>query len=108
MNPAASPDVLVNTEFGSLTGFQTDGLCVFKGVPYAEPPVGELRFKAPRPLKKWTGTRKAGPTAPASFQMNPAIAPKVGARIRDLDPGVKGILPWPSYVKSMKWFCASL
>lgn len=89
----------VQTRFGLLDGLSDDGLNVFKGVPYAEPPVGSLRFRAPRPLRPWSGVRQAGRVAPASLQMNAAIAPRVAPRIQALDPGVRGILPWPGYVK---------
>ncbi len=99
MTQSAGPGITTHTRLGMLSGDNVDGLCVFKGVPYAEPPVGPLRFKAPRPLAPWAGVRNAGPTAPASFQMSPSNAPRVAARIKELDPGVKGILPWPGYVK---------
>src|SRR5262249_24724059 len=35
------------------------GVRIFKGIPFAQPPVGELRWKAPQPVKNWTGVRKA-------------------------------------------------
>jgi para-nitrobenzyl esterase len=90
---------IVHTRFGRLRGESENGLNIFKAVPYAEPPVGVLRFKAPRPLQPWSGVLSGGAQAPASLQMNAAIAPQVSARIQALDPGVKGILPWPGYVK---------
>ncbi|XP_049872482.1 juvenile hormone esterase-like [Pectinophora gossypiella] len=40
----------------------------FKGVPYAQPPVGELRFKAPQPLKPWDGVRSATEHGPICYQ----------------------------------------
>lgn len=49
----------VMTKQGMLEGVREDGCIVFKGVPYAEPPVGELRWKAPKPLKPWQGVLKA-------------------------------------------------
>nr|XP_032516840.1 juvenile hormone esterase-like [Danaus plexippus plexippus] len=42
----------------------------FKGIPYAEPPVGKLRFKAPLPKKPWTKIRAAKEHAPECFQHN--------------------------------------
>lgn len=44
---------------GEIRGAETDGVRVFKGVPFAAPPVGDLRWKAPQPVKPWTGVRKA-------------------------------------------------
>ncbi|MBE1502755.1 para-nitrobenzyl esterase [Amycolatopsis lexingtonensis] len=44
---------------GTLRGTGHDGVRTFLGVPYAEPPVGELRFRAPRPVPHWSGERDA-------------------------------------------------
>jgi para-nitrobenzyl esterase len=44
---------------GALRGSERDGVRTFLGVPYAEPPVGELRFRAPRPVAPWSGERDA-------------------------------------------------
>ncbi len=90
---------LVHTALGALAGRAEAGLHVFKGVPYAQPPVGALRWRPPQALQPWSGVREAGPTAPASLQMNASLAPQVAPRIQALDPGVQGILPWPGYVK---------
>nr|QGA73394.1 carboxylesterase [Spodoptera frugiperda] len=40
----------------------------FKGIPYAQPPVGDLRFKAPLPAKSWDGVRSAKEFGPKSYQ----------------------------------------
>ena len=51
----------VTIESGELEGiFGWDPrILVFKGVPYAAPPVGDLRWKAPQPAKSWEGVRRA-------------------------------------------------
>ncbi len=51
----------VRTASGQVRGkISNDGTVeVFKGIPYAAPPVGELRFKAPRPAASWSGVRDA-------------------------------------------------
>ena len=44
------------------------GALVFRGIPYAAPPLGPLRWTAPQPVRAWTGTRDATATAPACPQ----------------------------------------
>ncbi|XP_045506429.1 juvenile hormone esterase-like [Colias croceus] len=46
----------------------------FKGIPYAEPPLGDLRFKAPKPKTPWTGVREAKKHGPVSCQMDVIFA----------------------------------
>ena len=49
----------VKTQYGVLQGFEEDGVKKFLGVPFAQPPVGELRWKAPQPVQNWEGVRTA-------------------------------------------------
>ena len=49
----------VTTSRGKLRGTVEDGIHVFRGIPYAEPPVGPLRFRPPRPRARWDGARDA-------------------------------------------------
>ena len=49
----------VRTAAGVVRGRREDGLTVFRGIPFAAPPVGEARFQAPRPAEAWDGTRDA-------------------------------------------------
>ncbi|MFI1765490.1 carboxylesterase/lipase family protein [Streptomyces sp. NPDC020800] len=58
---------VVRTASGAVRGRHEDGLAVFRGIPFAEPPVGDARFQAPRPARPWDGTREAyafGPPPP--------------------------------------------
>lgn len=47
----------VEVEGGTIKGNQIDGIWTYLGIPYAEPPVGELRWKAPAPVEEWSGIR---------------------------------------------------
>ncbi|WP_425246227.1 carboxylesterase/lipase family protein [Streptomyces sp. NEAU-NA10] len=67
----------VKTEAGVVCGRREGGLAVFLGIPYAQPPVGEARFAAPRPVARWDGVREAfafGPPPPQE-PMEPDMAP---------------------------------
>ena len=63
----------VETSLGRLRGVEDDGLHVFRGVPFARPPVGALRFRAPQPAEPWTGVRDATSFAPTAPQGERAI-----------------------------------
>ena len=57
----------MRTKAGELRGAYENGIAVFRGVPYAAAPVGELRFSPPQPVPAWQGVRDAtqdGPIAP--------------------------------------------
>lgn len=69
MGNAVAP--IVRTRAGKLEGCAEDGLFVFRGVRYAEPPVGPRRWMAPEPVKPWDGVQPAkgfGSVAPQQEQ----------------------------------------
>jgi len=53
---------------GPISGVQEDGLWVYKGIPYAAPPVGELRWREPQPVKPWKEVRPCTEYGPACVQ----------------------------------------
>ena len=62
---AVEPEVAITA--GRVRGRREGGLAVFRGIPFAEPPVGAVRFAAPRPVRHWEGVREAfsfGPPPP--------------------------------------------
>lgn len=67
--------LIVKTENGLVEGLHgwDPRIAVFKGVPYAGPPVGEWRFRSPRPLTPWEGVLQAFDYAPVSMQQTPGI-----------------------------------
>ncbi len=79
-NPAA-PRVVVDA--GALAGrVDSSGLLVFKGIPYAAPPVGDLRWRAPQPPANWDGVRPAQMLGHNCMQLQP---------YGDIDPFTAGI-----------------
>jgi para-nitrobenzyl esterase len=56
---AFAQNTQVKIDSGSLQGVAENGVVAFKGIPYAAPPVGELRWRAPQAVKPWTGVRQA-------------------------------------------------
>lgn len=59
---------IAQTTTGRIQGSLEDDLTVFRGVPYAAPPVADLRFRAPQPHPGWDGVRDATEFAPISLQ----------------------------------------
>ncbi|MGC1459148.1 MAG: carboxylesterase family protein [Steroidobacteraceae bacterium] len=53
---------------GQVDGVISDGIAAYKGIPFAAPPIGELRWKAPQPVMAWEGTRKADAYGPSCMQ----------------------------------------
>lgn len=64
----------VKVESGLLQGTVEDGLRVYRGIPYAAPPIGDLRWRPPQPPSKWDGVRVADRFGRACIQTNAAIA----------------------------------
>jgi para-nitrobenzyl esterase len=80
---AAAP---VKVEGGLVEGTVEDGLTVHRGIPFAAPPVGDLRWRAPQPAAKWQGVRRADKFAPACMQTsmgNATLAPQGPAPSED-------------------------
>ena len=77
-------DGCVETRWGTVRGAREGGLQVFRGIPYARPPLGDLRFRAPRTPLPWSGERDAtrfGPSAP----QNPLLLPLPGMDVGPVD-----------------------
>ncbi|MFB6825439.1 carboxylesterase/lipase family protein [Streptomyces virginiae] len=69
-NPPAQDRTVVDLPAGRLRGAIDGGVTVFRAVPYAAPPVGDLRWRPARPHAGWSGTRDAttdGPSAPQMY-----------------------------------------
>jgi para-nitrobenzyl esterase len=64
----------LRVESGLIAGQKDPGSGVlsFKGIPFAAPPVGDLRWKAPRPVEAWEGTRECTAFGPSPMQAAPA------------------------------------
>lgn len=66
-------DVLVQTKYGLVSGFSDKGSWCWKGIPYATPPVGSLRWKAPIDPTPWLGTRKTKKFGSSAAQFMPFL-----------------------------------
>jgi para-nitrobenzyl esterase len=64
----ATNESVVALRAGRIEGERLDGVSVFRGVPYAQPPVGPLRFRPPRQCAPWEGVRDARNVGPIAYQ----------------------------------------
>lgn len=65
-------DGLLDVEGGKIQGYHADGLTIFKGIPFAAPPVGDLRWKAPLPVEPWDTILQATQYAAGPIQGAPS------------------------------------
>ena len=79
--PPAPP--VATAPAGVVRGVEADGVDAFKGVPYAQPPVGALRWRAPQPAVRWEGVRDAGRFGAACVQ---PVAPPTSIYAADIRP----------------------
>jgi len=68
MSVRSQSNLQVKVATGLLEGVDVSGIRAFKGVPYAAPPVGDLRWREPQPVKSWSGVRKADNFGPRAMQ----------------------------------------
>lgn len=81
---------IAKTENGTVRGLQgTDArITVYKGIPFAAPPVGENRWRAPRPAANWDGIRDCFSYAPISVQDVPGLGDDLYCREWHVDPDI--------------------
>lgn len=75
---------IAKTIYGEVEGIDK-GIAVFKGIPFARPPVGDLRFRAPQPPEPWTGIRSAMQYGPAAPQPRESFFPAMSPPVIDED-----------------------
>jgi para-nitrobenzyl esterase len=59
-----APSTVVKIDGGMVEGTFENGITIYRGIPFAAPPVGDLRWRPPQPVKKWEGILKAVTFAP--------------------------------------------
>jgi para-nitrobenzyl esterase len=75
--PVIRREIIVKTRAGFLEGSSEGGVYKFYGIPFAAPPVGDLRWKAPRKVKLWKGIKKARRFGPMACQVTHSYSPEI-------------------------------
>ncbi|MFJ8000903.1 carboxylesterase/lipase family protein [Streptomyces sp. NPDC096310] len=87
----SDPGTELSIATGRLRGRREGGVAVFRGIPYAQPPVGALRFAAPSPAAGWAGVRDAGAYGPSCPQAEVPV--RLTRSSGDADDGGPGAAP---------------
>jgi para-nitrobenzyl esterase len=69
---------VVETSSGRIRAVNDEGVLSFRGIPYAQPPIGPLRFRRPQRPVAWSGVRDAGTYGPAPMQMANPVSAQLG------------------------------
>ncbi|GAS98457.1 carboxylesterase, type B [Mycolicibacterium canariasense] len=102
MSIVAELPTIVTTSHGRLRGDTESGVGVWRGVAYAEQPLGDLRFRGPQPLRPWSGVRDAlehGPLPPQGRSFvgggrdDPKMRDEACLTVTVWSPDVSGSLP---------------
>ncbi|HMC40334.1 MAG TPA: carboxylesterase family protein, partial [Acidimicrobiales bacterium] len=78
----AMPEPVVDTTYGRVRGASHPSGYMFRGIPYAAPPTGELRFRPPSPPQPWATIRDCSRDGPACPQPAPSTIPAVQRLVR--------------------------
>ena len=62
---------IIDTKYGKVEGYKEENIRIFKGIPFAAPPVGNLRWKAPQPPVAWKGIKKCVAFSASPIQPKP-------------------------------------
>lgn len=104
------------TEQGALEGIDMGDYAVYKGIPYAKPPVGELRFCMPKRVENWIGVRMAKDNPPIAWQNRPEAGSFYEKEFYHEDPSLlsmsedclgrpcKELSAWPQYERNENLF----
>jgi para-nitrobenzyl esterase len=89
---------VVTIDAGTVRGIAADGIIRFKGIPYAAPPVGPLRWRAPQPMKTWQGIRAAEQFGPSCMQPRDLAASEDCLTLNIWRPAATLVAPLPVMV----------
>lgn len=82
---------IADTENGKVRGIEAADprITAFKGIPFAAPPVGKNRWRAPQPAENWEGIRDCFRFAPISIQDQPAVGTDIYCKEWHVDPDIE-------------------
>lgn len=100
---AATGPAVARTTAGPVAGARLGGALAFRGVPYAQPPLGGLRFASPRPPRPWRQVRDATRFAPAFLQSIDPASSEDALYANVWTPSLHGRRPVLVYIHGGGW-----
>jgi para-nitrobenzyl esterase len=92
---------ITETSYGKLRGTVEKEVCVYRGIPFAAPPLGPLRFRPPERPARWAGVRDATRFGPGSYQADRPLAPVLGVVVPEQSEDCLTLNVWrPAAVES--------
>ncbi len=95
-------DYVVETSNGKVRGYERRGVIKFKGIPFAAPPIGDLRFKPPAPIEPWSGVRDTLEYSPIAPQPPAAIESMFGEQREQNEAECLTLNVWTSAIDGSK------
>ena len=90
-----SDPTIVKTESGAVRGVAKGGVISWKGIPYAAPPTGKLRWRVPQPPVAWSGVRDASQFGPACMQADDVLKSEDCLFLNVWRPAAASAQPFP-------------
>ncbi len=85
---------IVETVCGRVRGYEEKGVQIFKGIPYAKPPIGPLRFRPPEPPKPWSGIKDCTQFGPIAWQPPVELMDFLGNPAENMDEDCLNLNIW--------------
>jgi para-nitrobenzyl esterase len=85
---------IIDTKLGKIQGYHARGVLKFKGIPYAAPPIGELRFKPPAPVQQWNGVLEATEFSPIAPQPPSVLLAMFGGKAKQSEADCLSLNIW--------------
>jgi para-nitrobenzyl esterase len=108
--PIATDTTFAKIDTGAVRGVVVEGTISFKGIPYAAPSVGELRWRVPQPVKPWQDVLSADKFGPACMQADNVPKSEDCLTLNVWRPAAASASPLPVivWIHGARWCTAAL
>lgn len=94
--------MIIETTYGKVLGKKENGVYVWKGIPYAQAPIGSLRFREPHPPEKWSHTKECTEFGPIAYQPSLEIMNFLGTNSTNMSEDCLKLNIWSPNIDNKK------